>query len=229
PVDLGQPLPVAQKPGEAFEIPFHVDEAGTLRAEPDDGTKLEVAVDGGAWSPQAQVAAGDHTVSVRHDRLGTVTYSLWVEPAILQDWTPLPPLPDAALNALPKLPVLSTGAPRFLDLDRGQTSSYLVQADKPGLYAVRSTGLLATAGTLRTRTVPELRRDAQNGVGRNFLVQQYLREGDYQVTVAALGKSAGHAGLTLAVTQLADGGELRAGMPAHFTLPAGQAVVFRVV
>ncbi|MEA2603253.1 MAG: translocation and assembly module TamB [Acidobacteriota bacterium] len=228
PVDLSQPLPVSQKPGEAFEIPFHIDVEGTLRAEPDDGTRLDVAVDGGAWSPQAQVAPGDHTVAVRHDRLGTVTYSLWVEPAILQDWTPLPPLPDAALNALPKLPVLKTGAPRFLDLDRGQTSSYLVQAGKPGLYAVRSTGLLATAGTLRTRTVPELRRDAQNGVGRNFLVQQYLREGDYQVTVAALGKSRGHAGLALEATQLLDGGELRAGMPGHFTLPAGQAVVFRV-
>ncbi|HEV7506293.1 MAG TPA: hypothetical protein VGS07_15415 [Thermoanaerobaculia bacterium] len=228
PVDLDQPLPVAQKPGEPFEIPFHVSEAGTLRAEPDDGTRLDVAVDGGGWSPQAEVAAGDHKVAVRHDRLNTVSYSLWVEPLTLQATTPLPPLPDAALNALPKLPVLGTGAPRFFDLERGQQSSWLVQAEKPGLYAVRSTGLLATAGTLRTRTVPALRRDAQNGVGRNFLVQQYLREGDYQVTVAALGKSAGHAGLTLAATQASDGGELRAGMPAHFTLPAGQAVVFRV-
>ena len=228
PVSLDQPLPVAQKPGEAFEIPFHVSEAGTLRAEPDDGTRLDVAVDGGGWSPQAEVAAGDHKVAVRHDRLNTVSYSLWVEPLALQATTPLPPLPDAALNALPKLPVLGTGAPRFFDLERGQQSTWLVVAEKPGLYAVRSTGLLATAGTLRTRTVPSLRRDAQNGVGRNFLVQQYLREGDYQVTVAALGKSAGHAGLTLAATQLADGGELRAGMPAHFTLPAGQAVVFRV-
>jgi hypothetical protein len=228
PVDLDQPLPVAQKPGEFVEIPFHVSEAGTLRAEPDDGTRLDVAVDGVGWSPQAEVAAGNHKVAVRHDRLNTVSYSLWVEPTMLQATTPLPPLPDAALNALPKLPVLGTGAPRFFDLERGQQSTWLVVAEKPGLYAVRSTGLLATAGTLRTRTVPSLRRDAQNGVGRNFLVQQYLREGDYQVTVAALGKSAGHAGLTLAATQASDGGELRAGMPAHFTLPAGQAVVFRV-
>ncbi|MBW8874213.1 MAG: hypothetical protein JF614_04565 [Acidobacteria bacterium] len=233
PVDLGQPLPVAQKPqkpGEpVFEIPFHVAEAGTLRAETDDGSRLDVAVDGGAWSPQAEVAAGDHKVAVRHDRLDTVTYSLWVEPAALQATTPLPPLPDAALNAVPKLPVLKPGAPRFLDLDRGQQSTWLMQADKPGLYAVRSTGLLATAGTLRTRTVPAMRRDAQNGVGRNFLVQQYLREGDYQVTVAGIGKSRGHLGLTLEATPLLDGGELRAGSPAHFTLPAGQAVAFRVV
>src|ERR1700710_300218 len=82
-------------------------------------------------------------------------------------------------------------------------------------------------GPLRPRTVPALRRDAENGVGRNFLVQQYLREGDYQVTVAALGRSRGHSGLALEATPLADGGELRAGMPGHFTLPAGQAVVFK--
>jgi hypothetical protein len=132
------------------------------------------------------------------------------------------------LNALPQLPVLPTGAPRFLDLARGQRSTWLLQAAKPGLYAVRSTGLLATAGTVRTRTVPALRREAENGVGRNFLVQQYLREGDYQVTVEALGRSLGHAGLTLEATALADGGELRAGMPGHFTLPAGEAVAFRV-
>ena len=132
------------------------------------------------------------------------------------------------MNALPKLPVLTAGAPRFLDLERGQRSTFLVQAGKPGLYAVRSTGLLATSGTLRTRTVPALRRDAENGVGRNFLVQQYLREGDYQVTVAALGRSRGHSGLILETTPLLDGGELRAGRPGHFTLPAGQAVVFHV-
>lgn len=229
PVDLASPLPVSQKPGEPFQIPFRIGEAGTLRAEAEDGSKLEVMVDGGPWQTAAPVAAGDHTAAVRHDRLNSVAYSLWVEPESLQASTPLPPLPDAALNALPKLPVLATGAPRFLDLERGQKSTYLLRADKPGLYAVRSTGLLATTGTLRTRTVPTLRREERNGVGRNFLVQQYLREGDYQVTVAALGRSQGHLGLALEATTLLDGGELRAGMPAHFTLPAGQAVAFKVV
>jgi hypothetical protein len=229
PLDLNSPLPVAQKPGEAFQIPFRTTEAGTLRAEPDDGSKLEVAVDGGPWGTEAQVAPGDHTAAVRHNRPNAVTYSLWVEPAILQPSTPLPPLPDAILNAVPKLPVLSTGAPRFLDLARGQKATYQVRADKPGLYAVGSTGLLATAGTLRTRTVPELRREAENGIGRNFIVQQYLREGDYQVTVEAQGPSMGHLGLTLDSTPILDGGELIAGVPGHVSLPAGQAVVFRVL
>jgi hypothetical protein len=229
PVDLDNPLPVSQKPGEVLQIPFHTGEAGTLRAETEAGQRLATSVDGGPFQPENPVTAGDHTVEIHQDLLDTIAYSLWVEPQSLQASTPLPPLPDAALNALPKLPVLAAGAPRFLDLERGQKSTYLLRADKPGLYAVRSTGLLATTGTLRTRTVPELRREEQNGVGRNFVVQQYLREGDYQVTVAALGRSQGHLGLALETTALLDGGELRSGMPAHFTLPAGQAVVFKVV
>src|SRR5262249_41678506 len=124
--------------------------------------------------------------------------------------------------------VLETRAPAFLDLENGQMATYQVKADKPGLYAVRSTGLLATAGTLRTRTVPELRKEEQNGVGRNFVVQQYLREGDDQVSVKTLGKSSGHLGLSLDSTQLLDGGDLIPGIPGHVSLPAGQAVVFHV-
>ena len=54
----------------------------------------------------------------------------------LQASTPLPPLPDAALNALPKLPLLAAGAPRSFDLERGQRTTWLMRADKPGLYAV---------------------------------------------------------------------------------------------
>ncbi len=234
PLDLNDPLPVAQKPGEAFQIPFHADsaQAGTLRAEAEDGSKLEISVDGGPWVTDELIPAGDtkeHTVAVRHNRLNTVSYSLWVEPAILQPSSPLPPLSVTALSSLPKLPLLQAGAPVFLDLENGQKATYQVRADKPGLYAVRSTGLLATAGTLRTRTVPELRREEQNGVGRNFVVQQYLREGDYQVSVQAVGRSAGHLGLAADATQLVDGGDLIPGVPGHVSLPAGQAVVFHVL
>ena len=235
PLDLHDPLPVAQKPGELFQIKYQMrraEDAGTLRAEAEDGTKLEISVDGLPWVTDAAIAADTtsvHSVAVRHNRLNTISYSLWVEPAALAATTPLPPLPDASLNAVPKLPQLTAGAPRFLDLAQAQRSTYELRADKPGLYAVRSSGLLATSGTLRTRTVPELRHEEQNGVGRNFVVQQYLREGDYQVTVGALGLSAGHLGLALESTPLLDGGELIAGVPGHYSLPAGQAVVFKAI
>lgn len=226
PVDLLRPLPVAQRPGEPMEIAFTVNRAGTLRAEAEDGTRLAVSLDGGPWVEEASVHPGEHKVAVRNDRQQTVLYSLGVEPLELQAGSPLPPVPSAAA-ALPGFPVLRPGAPQWINLERDATATFLLQSDKPALYEVRSTGLLATSGLLRTRTVPELRAEEENGVGRNFLLQQYLREGDYQVTVGALGRSRGHLGVEIAATPVDDAGELRAGMPARWTLPAGRAAVWR--
>src|SRR5207247_2206591 len=83
---------------------------------------------------------------------------------------------------------------------------------------------LATEGRLRTRTVTAFARAAANGVGRNFFIEQYLREGDYQITVATQGQSKGHLGLTLERTQLVDGGVLSAGGAARRALAAGERV-----
>ncbi len=58
-------------------------------------------------------------------------------------------------------------------------------------------------------------------------MRQYLREGDFQATVTAEGRSQGHLGVELRTTQLIDGGELRLGAPARITMPAGQGVVYR--
>lgn len=226
PVDLIRPLPVAQRPGEPLEVAFTLDRSGTLRAEAEDGTRLMVSLDGGDWAEEAPVFPGEHKVAVRNDRQQTVLYSLGVEPLELQSGSPLPPLPSAAA-ALPDFPVLRPGAPQWLDLERNATATFLLQSDKPALYEIRSTGLLATSGLLRTRTVPELRAEEENGVGRNFLLQQYLREGDYQVTVGTLGRSRGHLGVEIAATPIDDAGELRAGMPARWTLPAGRGAVWR--
>jgi hypothetical protein len=225
PLDLLRPLPVAQRPGEPLEVAFTVDRAGTLRAEAEDGARLAVSLDGGPWVEEAPVYPGEHKAAVRNDRQQTVLYSLGVEPLELQSGSPLPPVPGAAA-ALPRFPVLRPGAPRWIDLERDATATFLLQSDKPALYEIRSTGLLATSGLLRTRTVPELRAEESNGVGRNFLLQQYLREGDYQVTVGALGRSRGHLGVEIAATPIDDAGELRAGMPARWTLPAGRAAVW---
>ena len=46
--------------------------------------------------------------------------------------------------------------------------------------AWNSSGLLQTEGHLRNRVVTELFGAAANGVGRNFLIQQFLESGSYQ-------------------------------------------------
>src|SRR5262249_24143860 len=146
-----------------------------------------------------------------------VHYALAVEPRRWQVSAPLPALPDPTLAAPPQLAVLSEKRPRFFELQRNADATFLVRAAAPALYRLQSTGLLSTTGTLRTRTIPAFDSAASNGVGHNFFIEQYLREGDYQVTVSTLGRTKGHLGLMLERTQLVDGGALTPGVPAHVT------------
>ncbi|MFH1177877.1 MAG: hypothetical protein V1750_10765, partial [Acidobacteriota bacterium] len=227
PLDLTQALPIALQPGAEITVPAAVREPGTLRAEAEDGTLLPVAVDGGEWQTSAQVEPGSHIVALRNSGAETAICSLAVEPLRLQATSPLPPIPEPMLAELPRLLELVPGAPHFLDLERSASATFLVRAAAPALYTLQSTGLLATAGALRTRTVVALDRQAANGAGRNFLVQQYLREGDYGLTVTAQGASAGHLGVALEQAPIADGGQLDEGVPARATLAAGAGIAYR--
>ncbi|MBI3785091.1 MAG: hypothetical protein HY270_17005 [Deltaproteobacteria bacterium] len=229
PTDLTDALPVVQYAGETIAVPFSENEPGTLRAEAEDGTLLDVSLDSGPAKPTQNVKEGQHSATIRWEGPKRVHYSLVVEPRRLQSDTPLPPLPDPSRATPPKLPVLSSDQPQFFELDRSSGKSFLVRADSPALYRIQSTGLLATEGNLRTRTVVSFDRQSQNGVGRNFFLQQYLREGDYQVTVATLGDSRGHLGLTLDKTPMIDGGTIHEGAPARITLPAGNAAQYTFV
>ena len=227
PLDLTDPLPVSQQPGETVRTQFHADERGSLRAETVAGERLELSLDGGPWQRESVVEPGAHKVAIRHTGADTVQYSLALEPLRLRVETPLPALPDTALAALPDFPQIGEDRSHFFDLDRDSSETVIVKADRPALYRLETSGLLATEAALRTRTVTSLARAQENGAGRNALLQEYLREGDYQVTVRARGKSAGHLGLGLSRTRLQDGGFITLGLPARTTLAAGEAVAYR--
>jgi hypothetical protein len=229
PLDLSEALFVSQRPGEEVQVRFAAREPGTLRAEAEDGSALELAVDGGPWQQAPRVGPGEHSVALRHAGATTKQYSLFLEAAGLDPGAPLPELSEAALAALPELPPLAEGAPRSLDLERSASASFLVRVERPGLYRLESSGLLATEGNLRTQTLTSLLRESANGPGRNFLLQPYLREGDYQLTVTAQGLSAGHLGVGLAPARVREGGFLTSGLPARATLPPGEAVAYRFV
>ena len=230
PLDLTEALPMALKPGETISVPFLATEAGVLSGVAEDGAALSISVDGGPATKAASVDAARHTVTVRSNFAKTAIVSIRLEPVRLASATPLPPISAELLAQLPRFPVLNDSAPHFFDLARGEVRTFLVDAAQPALYRLETTGLLATAGNLRSRTVTSFLKNAGNGVGRNFQIQSYLRSGDYQLSVSPLEPSAGHAGLTLGKTALAEGGELSNGIPARGALPAGQAVqyTFRV-
>lgn len=226
PIDLRDALPVTQKAGETLTFPVRISEKGTLRALAEDGRSLNLALDTGNSGTTLEVDAGQHRVTVKGADAVQV-YSLMLEPKRLASQTPLPSMPDATLAALPKFPTITSDAPYYLDLKRNSSSDFRVQVEKSGLYRFETTGLLRTGGKVRTRINPSLFAESENGVGRNFLIQSYLREGEYQLSVDTLGQTQGDIGIQVARTEVVDGGELRAGEVARALLPSAQALVYR--
>lgn len=228
PLDLSDPLAVAARPGESLSVPFEAAEDSVLTAETEDGAALAISVDGAPAVPGPRVARGAHEARLALEGDAPRVVSIAARARSLAKDVPLPPLPDGALAALPEFPTLLPGEPRALDLAAGEAATFDVRVPGPGLYRLETTGLLATHALLRTRTVTQFRGEAENGVGRNALVADYLREGDYQVTVEPRGLSAGHLGVALSKTALVDGGTVADGVPARLALGAGEAAELRL-
>jgi hypothetical protein len=226
PVDLALALPVTQRAGEPLTIPVRVSERSRLQALAEDGRPLELVLGNGKTGTAVEVEAGAHSVTLKAP-LQTQQFSLMAEPLRQASGTALPPLPDGRLATLPQFPVITPDQPSFLELGRQASTVHQVRVDKPGLYRFESTGLLHTAGRVRTRLNPSLFEAEQNGVGRNFLIQRYLREGDYQLSVASQGETQGDLGVQVARTEIIDGGVLREGQVARAQLPSAQAIAYR--
>jgi hypothetical protein len=152
-----------------------------------------------------------------------VRATLSLQPDATRPDRPLPVV-DPDTLPLPDLPILASDRPAFLDLERSEEATYRMEVAAPGLFEVQSTGLLATSGRIRTRVRTALAQAAANGVGRNFLVADYLRQGSYLVAVEAQGQSQGHLGLELRQTTVHPGGRLTAGVPGRYTVPEGDAI-----
>lgn len=226
PVDLLAGLPVTLKAGETLDLRVTTPGDGTVETIAEDGSAAAFAVDHGAPLTAWPSEPGEHVVTLRNDGSGPATVALRFTPQALAPDTPLPPLTAAARERMLQFETLEPGRPTFLDLDRSESRSFAFMVVEPALYRLETTGLLQTEGTLRTRTVVALDRQERNGVGRNFLIQQYLGEGDYQSTVAVQGETRGHLGLQLARTAVGQGGTLTLGMPARRTLAAGEGLAY---
>jgi hypothetical protein len=226
PIDLDEGLPVNQRSGESLEIPVEVSEAGMIRALDSHGQALPLSINGSAALKSARVTAGRYTVGIKNPSQETVSYSLFFEPKRLATDTPLPLIPNPDSSKKPHFSTLNSAKPAFLNLAQNQTATYNVEVTKPALYRLETSGLLNTSGNLRTRTELSLVRRSSNGVGRNFLIQQYLREGDYQLSIQPRGESQGRTKLSLQQTTLINNGQLTDGVTARYTLPAYRGLAY---
>lgn len=213
-------LTIILQPGESREVSVRVPAPGTLALVAENGSSLPLVLNNGAPAPTPAVSAGLHTAVLANAGATPLRADLRfsAQPAAIS------PPPPANLTRLPNFPVLTADAPHFLNLGRNQSATFALKVDKPALYRVESTGLLQTAGNVRTQVRPSLARATANGIGRNFLLQQYLRPGLYQLTVSTLDQSMGHLGVTLTASDLRPGGALSWGNPARATLAAGEGI-----
>jgi hypothetical protein len=226
PIDLSQPLPVAQRAGEDLAVPVRLAERSTVLALDDTGQRLDIALEGGKAAKSLELDAGDFRLVIP-SAARTQRYALLAAPVRLASSTPLPLLSQARLAGLPNFPLMVPGTPRFVELGRRASTVHRVRVDAPGLYQFESTGLLHTQGTVRTRLNPSLFDADQNGVGRNFLIQRYLREGDYQLSVSTRDQTSGPLGVQIARTEVIDGGVLREGEVARAQLPIARTVAYQ--
>lgn len=223
PLDLRQPLPLAQGPGEFTAPEIEVSSPGILEAVADNGTQLELSLTGvDRWKTQLSLLPGAaSTVKIRHTGKQPVAYVLRFTPQ-----AETAALAESPPQTFPTLPLSQTLAAQLPA--QGQ-QVYALTVPTAGIYQINSEGLLALNGSLRTRLLPSLQVASQNGAGRNFVVYDYLNPGEYQLGVQAEGAAYGAYGLRASTLPLRDGGWLRpdqAPLPAQ--LAAGVALQLRL-
>ncbi len=223
PLDLRQPLPLAQGPGEWTAPEIEVSTPGMLEAVTETGARLELSLTGMArWKTQLELQAGvASNVKVRHTGKQPVAYVL--------RFTPQPaPLASAELPP-PNWPVLSLNQTVAAQLPVQGQQIYTLNVPSAGMYQFSSQGLLALNGSLRSRWLPGLQQARQNGAGRNFILHDYLNPGEYQLGVQAEGQAQGAYSLRAQTLPLRDGGWLRPDQAPAFTqLAAGEALQLRL-
>ncbi len=228
PLTLLRPLPVGLIPGQKLKISFRCNAPGKLVVESAQGGFPSLSLDGRVAASPILVGAGNHELVLSDDSSPSMLFSL----RVIQGPTASPGrravyLPKASGESL-SFPSVSEDAPLFFNLPRKGEKSVILRVKKSSLYRIETTGLLKTACSIRTRTRTRLFSDKAGGVGRNCLVQQYLKSGDYQITVRALGLSTGHLGLRVKRTALLEGGVLSPGMHSSEAIPAGSAIRYNI-
>ncbi len=225
PLDLTEALPVDLAPGIPVTLPVKVKAASRLRVE---GAEATAKVDRQPCAAPCRLAPGAHTVTLSlgggDEAVALVRLVPEAEARAAEGpvaTRALPP-PDPPLTVAEVGP----GSPRFFDLPRQGSRTFRLEVQRPGVYRVETTGLLATTVTLRTRVALNLAAGVGGGDGRNGRVVRFLRRGEYLVRVTARGRSEGHGGIVVTRAPVIDGGALVAGRTARASVPESQGLAY---
>ncbi len=193
PMDLSEPLPIILNPGQSAPVSISVSQRSTLVIERDKETPILLTAEGRTLSPNSILSPGSHRLNLENAGTDTTLFTLKTIPAEPPSELTLEDLKNR-LKQPKSFPQLTEQKPLYANFERKQKQHFTLIVEKPSLYRLETSGRLATQLTVRTALITELFTAKQNGIGRNALVQQYLRPGVYQVTVQTQGQSRGRAG-----------------------------------
>ncbi len=204
PMDLSDPLPVTLNPGQSVPVFTRIRQRATLVVERDKETPFLLTTDTTKWPAVAVdtiLATGVYLFNLKNSGVETTLFTLKTIPAEPPSELTLGGLRDRLKQPKP-FPVLIEQKPLYVDFKRKQKQHFTLIVEEPSFYRLETSGRLATQLTVRTALTTQLFTAKQNGIGRNALVQQYLRPGVYQITIQTQGQSRGRAGIHLRRTPL---------------------------
>jgi hypothetical protein len=201
PMDLSEPLPVILNPEQSVPVSISVRQRSTLVVERDKETPFLLNAGERRLTADSTLSPGSHKLTLKNTGTETTLFTLKTIPAEPPSELTLSDLKDQ-LEQPKSFPQLTEQKPLYVNFERDQKQHFTLIVEEPSLYRLETSGRLSTQLTVRTALITQLFTEKQNGIGRNALVQQYLRPGVYQVTVQTQGQSRGRAGIHLRRTSL---------------------------
>ncbi|MFO7496209.1 MAG: hypothetical protein R6X05_11330, partial [Desulfobacterales bacterium] len=227
PLDLSDPLPVTLFPDEQVPIQIEVKQSSTLLIDSDGKASYRISGYSDPIKSGATLLPGRYTLNLTNTGSQPAFFSVRTVPSSVEPPLSQENLARRMVEARQVFPTLTETQPLFENFDRQEQRHYTLLVEQPGLYRLETSGRLATSLTVRTRFVTSLFTAQSNGIGRNALVQQYLRPGEYQVTVQTAGQSKGRAGVHLRRVPLTEEAGLAPGISKKIYLRADEAVRYR--
>lgn len=204
PMDLSEPLPVILNQGQSVIVYIDIKQQSTFVVDSDKETPFLLTTDTVRWpavEADAILSAGLYLFNLKNSGTETTLFTLKTIPTKPASELMSGGLKGQLEKAKP-FPQLTEHKPVYADFKRNQKRHFTLIVEESSLYRLETSGRLATQLTVRTALVTQLFSAKENGIGRNALVQQYLRPGVYHVTVQTRGKSRGRAGIHLRRTDL---------------------------
>ena len=210
PMDLSEPLPVILNPGQSVPVSIRVRQRSLLVVQVDKEASFLLTAGERTLTAESVLSPGSHKLTLKNSGTETTLFTLKTIPAESPSELTLSDLKNQLEQPKP-FPQLTEEKPLYINFERKQKQHFTLIVDEPSLYRLETSGRLATRLTVRTALITQLFTEKQNGIGRNALVQQYLRPGVYQITVQTQGQSRGRVGIHLRRTPLNRQGELTVG------------------